>query len=181
MKKNNIRGTLITNVVCSGCPRLESLYAADSQLTRADIADGAKLTYMQLPSTYTYLRLRYLPNLQRSGLVLADKKSITTLIIENCAKISSIDLLRELAGTSGNNLRVVRATPYNVSYDGSDLTTISALHLSGLDANLTAQDAPALVGTYILTKYTDDAVISAWQSEFEDLTIHQSRYTSSEP
>lgn len=177
LKKLDIRGTLITNVVCSGCPRLESLYAASSQLARADIADGAKITYMQLPSTYTYLRLRYLPNLQRSGLVLADKKSITTLIIENCAKISSVDLLRELAGTSGNNLRVVRATPYNVSYDGSDLTTISALHLSGLDANLTAQAAPALVGTYMLTKYTDDAVLSAWQSEFADLTIHQSQYT----
>ena len=177
LKKLDIRGTLITNVVCSGCPRLESLSAASSQLARADIADGAKITYMQLPSTYTYLRLRYLPNLQRSGLILADKKSITTLIIENCAKISSVDLLRELAGTSGNNLRVVRATPYNVSYDGSDLTTISALHLSGLDANLTAQDAPALVGTYMLTKYTDDTVLSAWQSEFADLTIHQSQYT----
>lgn len=177
LKKLDIRGTLITNVVCSGCPRLESLYAASSQLARADIADGAKITYMQLPSTYTYLRLRYLPNLQRSGLVLADKKSITTLIIENCAKISSVDLLRELAGTSGNNLRVVRATPYNVSYDGSDLTTISALHLSGLDANLTAQDAPALVGTYMLTKYADDEVLSAWQSEFADLTIHQAQYT----
>ena len=177
LKKLDIRGTLITNVVCSGCPRLESLYAASSQLARADIADGAKLTYMQLPSTYTYLRLRYLPNLQRSGLILADKRSITTLIIENCAKISSVDLLRELAGTSGNNLRVVRATPYNVSDDGSDLTTISALHLSGLDANLTAQAAPALVGNYMLTKYTDDAVLSAWQSEFADLTIHQSQYT----
>lgn len=177
LKKLDIRGTLITNIVCSGCPRLESLYAASSQLARADIADGAKLTYMQLPSTYTYLRLRYLPNLQRSGLILADKRSITTLIIENCAKISSVDLLRELAGTSGNNLRVVRATPYNVSDDGSDLTTISALHLSGLDANLTAQAAPALVGNYMLTKYTDDAVLSAWQSEFADLTIHQSQYT----
>ncbi len=177
LKKLDIRGTLITNVVCSGCPRLESLYAASSQLARADIADGAKLTYMQLPSTYTYLRLRYLPNLQRSGLILADKRSITTLIIENCAKISSVDLLRELAGTSGSNLRVVRATPYNVSYDGTDLTTLSALHLSGLDANLTAQTAPALVGTYMLTKYTDDAVLSAWQGEFSDLTIHQSQYT----
>ena len=173
----DIRETIITNVVCSGCPRLESLYAAGSQLTRADIADGAKITYMQLPSTYTYLKLRYLPNLQRSGLVLADKRSITTLIVENCSKISSVDLLREIAGTSGNNLRVVRATPYNVSYDGSDLTTISALHLSGLDANLTAQAAPALVGTYMLTRYTDEAVLAAWQSEFSDLTIHQSQYT----
>jgi hypothetical protein len=177
LKKLDIRGTLITNVVCSGCPRLESLYAAGSQLTRADIADGAKISYMQLPSTYTYLKLRYLPNLQRSGLVLADKRSITTLIVENCSKISSVDLLREIAGTSGNNLRVVRATPYNVSYDGSDLTTISALHLSGLDANLTAQTAPALVGTYMLTRYTDDDVLSAWQSEFDDLTIHQAQYT----
>ena len=29
----------------------------------------------------------------------------------------------------------------------------------------------------MLTKYADDEVLSAWQSEFEDLTIHQAQYT----
>lgn len=177
LKKLDIRGTLITNVVCSGCPRLESLYAASSQLTRADIADGAKISYMQLPSTYNYLKLRYLPNLTLSGLVLADKKSITTLIVESCTNIDAMELLMSIANTSGNNLRVVRATPISENADGADLATLASLNLSGLDANLMAQTTPALVGTYMLTTYTADTTLAAWQSEFADLTIHQAQYT----
>jgi len=173
----DIRGTLITNVVCSSCPRLETLFAANSQLVRADIADGAKITYMQLPATYNYLRLRYLPNLTTDGLVLEDPSSVTTLIVEHCAHIDAMTLLSTIAGTSGSRLRVVRANPVKVSSDGTDLAAISALHLSGLDANLTAQTAPALVGTYMLTKYVEDETVAAWQSEFTDLTLHQAQYT----
>ena len=173
----DVRKTLITNIVCSSCPRLQSLYADGSQLVRVDIADGAKISYMQLPNTYQYLKLRYLPNLTRDGLILADKKSITTLIVENNSQIDGVALMREIAGTANNNLRVVRISPYDTNFDGSDLAIFAGLHLSGLDANLTAQDAPAIVGTYMLTKYTDDAVLSAWQDEFADLTIHQSQYT----
>ena len=173
----DIRGTLITNVVCSGCPRMEILFAANSQLVRADLADGAKMAYMQLPDTYGYLRLRYLPNLTTDGLVLADPSSVTTLIVEHCANIDAMTLLSTIAGTSGSRLRVVRANPIKMSSDGTDLAAISALHLSGLDANLTAQTAPALVGTYMLTKYVDDATVAAWQGEFTDLTLHQAQYT----
>ena len=177
LTKLDIRGTLITNVVCSGCPRLESLYAADSKLTRCDLADGAKISYMQLPSTYNYLKLRYLPNLTLSGLDFADKKSITTLIVESCTNIGAMELLMSIAGTSGNKLSVVRATPVREHADGSDLATLAALNLSGLDANLTAQTAPALVGTYVLTVYAEDDTLAAWQSKFTDLTIHQTQYT----
>ena len=173
----DIRGTLITNVVCSSCPRLESLFAASSQLVRADIADGAKITYMQLPATYNYLKLRYLPNLTTDGLVLEDASSVTTLIVEHCAHIDAMTLLATIAGTSGSRLRVVRANPVMTSSDGSDLAIVSALHLSGLDANLTAQTAPALVGTYMLTRYVEDETVAAWQSEFTDLTLHQAQYT----
>lgn len=173
----DIRNTRVTNIDCSSCPRLQSLYAAGSQLTRADIADGARITYMQLPATYNYLKLRYLPNLEMSGLVLANAASIQTLIVENCTKIDAMTLLRTIAGTSGSALRVVRAAPINTTFDGTDLATFSALHMSGLDANLTAQAAPALVGTYMLTVYTDNDVLTGWQAEFADLTIHQSQYT----
>lgn len=177
LKNLDIRDTLITNVVCSSCPRLESLYAAGSRLTRADIADGAKITYMQLPATYNYLRLRYLPNLTSEGLVLADASSIATLIVENCAKISSMGLLRTIAGSTGTNLRTVRVTPVNETYDGSDLRLLASLNLTGLDANMTAQSVPAIIGTYMLSKYTDEDLLTAWQTEFAQLTIHQSQFT----
>jgi len=178
LKVLDIRDTVITNVVCTACPRLESLYAAGSQLTRADIADGAKITLMQLPATYNYLKLRYLPNLTLDGLVLADMGSITTLIVEHCSKINSIDLLRLVSQSSGSRLRVVRAAPVNVSFDGSDLDVLYGMNLSGLDVNLTAQDTPAVVGRYIMTKYVDNTIFGLWSSYFgNDLELHNAQYT----
>lgn len=177
LKKLDVRETLITNVVCSGCPRLESLYAAGSQLVRADIADGAKVTYMQLPSTYEYLKLRYLPELTLSGLILADASSVKTLIVEKCAKIDAYTLLNTVAGSSGSRLSVVRALPIAASGNGNDLATWVSLNMTGLDVNLNAQSAPAIDGTYMLTKYADASVLASWQAALSELTIHQAQYT----
>ena len=178
LKVLDIRGTLITNIDCSRCPRLVSLYAASSQLTRADIADGARITYMQLPATYQYLKLRYLPSLTTAGLVMANPANISTLIVERCTNIDGIGLFRTLAQTSGTRLKVVRVTPVSTgSYDGSELTAWTTLGLSGLDDTLTAQQKPALVGTYALGRYADEDVFDGWKMEFPDLDIRQPEYT----
>ena len=177
LKKLDVRDTLITNVVCSGCPRLESLYAAGSQLVRADIADGAKVTYMQLPATYEYLKLRYLPELTMAGLVLADPSSVKTLIVENCTKIDAYTLLQTIAGTSGSRLSVVRALPISAAGNGDDIVTWISLGMTGLDVNLNAQSVPAIDGTYMLTKYIESSTLASWQAALSELTIHQAQYT----
>lgn len=171
LKTLNIRGTIITNVGAENCPRLESLYAAGSALTRADVADGAKIQTMELPSTYNYLKLRYLPNMTLSGLTLANPASIRTLIVENNTKIDSGTLLRQIAGTTGSALKVVRATPVNITGDGAELTTWEGLNMSGLDANLTAQADPAIVGSYQLSRYQEESVIAGWQAAFPEMAI----------
>ena len=171
LKSLNIRGTIITNVGAENCPRLESLYAAGSALTRADVADGAKIQTMELPSTYNYLKLRYLPNMTLSGLTLANPASIRTLIVENNTKIDSGTLLRQIAGTTGSALKVVRATPVNITGDGAELTTWEGLNMSGLDANLTAQADPAIVGSYQLSRYQEESVIAGWQAAFPEMAI----------
>jgi len=171
LKILNIRGTIITNVGAENCPRLESLYAAGSALTRADVADGAKIQTMELPSTYNYLKLRYLPNMTLSGLTLANPASIRTLIVENNTKIDSGTLLRQIAGTTGSALKVVRANPVNISGNGDELTTWEGLGMSGLDANLTAQADPAIVGSYQLSRYQEESVIAGWQAAFPELAI----------
>lgn len=177
LKTLDIRGTIITNVNAESCPRLESLYAASSQLTRADIADGAKITLMQLPSTYSYLKLRYLPNMTIDGIILSNPASIRTLIVENNAKIDSAELLRIIAGATGSALRIVRATPVNISGNGDELEVWRNLGMSGLDANLTAQDYPAIVGTYQLTKFQDDEQIATWQAALPELKINNTTCT----
>lgn len=171
LKVLNIQKTEITTVDCSKCPRLLSLYASGSALERADIADGSKITLMQLPATYNYLKLRYLPNMTLSGLTLANPAAIRTLIVENNAHIDSMELLRDIIETSGTALTTVRATPIAASGDGSDLAAIAALNLSGLDANLSTQSSPAIVGTYQLTKYKSEEQIAEWEEALPELSI----------
>ena len=171
LKKLDIRSTKIVYVDASSCPRLQELNAAGSLLTRADIADGSKVTTLNLPATYNYLKLRYLPNLTTSGLTLANPAAIQTLIVENNTNIDSVALFRTIAGTSGSQLQTVRVTPVATSGNGNELASWAAMDLSGLDANLTAQASPAIVGTYQLTQYKTEQQIAAWAAAFPELSI----------
>ena len=180
LKKLDITETLITNVVCSSCPRLESLYAAGSQLERVDLADGAKVTLLELPDTYKYLRLRYLPNLELSGLVLEDPASVAYLICEENAKIDGMELLRTLAGTTGSSLRNVRVKTVAARGTGADLTSIIGMNLGGYDATFNQTNKPALVGKYNLTKYYEESDIAAFNAAFDGLEVKNIQYTGIE-
>ena len=177
LKKLDIRDTLITNVVCSSCPRMESLYAAGSQLTRADIADGARISYMQLPATYNYLKLKYLPNLTLEGLVLANAASVTSLIIEECEKIDGMELLRSLIAGGSSQLRNMRVKTVKAVGTGADLTTLMGMGLAGFDAVGVASAKPALIGKYNLTKYFTDEEVTAFNAAFDGLTVKNVQYT----
>ena len=176
LKKLDIRDTLITNVVCSSCPRMESLYAAGSQLTRADIADGARISYMQLPATYNYLKLKYLPNLTLEGLVLANAASVTSLIFEECEKIDGMALLRSLI--SGNSqLRNIRVKTVKASGTGDDLTTLIGMNLAGFDAVGNVSAKPVIIGKYNLTRYYESSEIEDFNAGFEGLNVKNVQYT----
>ena len=176
LKKLDIRDTLITNVVCTSCPRLESLYAAGSQLARADIADGARITYMQLPATYNYLKLRYLPNLTIDGLVLANSGSVTSLICEECDKIDGMELLRNLiAGSS--QLRNIRIRTVKASGTGEDLTTLMGMNLAGYDAAGNVSEKPVIIGTYNLTRFYETTDVENFNAAFEGLNVKNVQYT----
>ena len=178
LKTLHIENTGLTTIGCSSCPRLESVYARGSQLQRIDLADGAKITRLELPASYNYLRLRYLPLLTISGISFESKANISTLIVEECTKISAWELLMSIANTSGTKLKVVRATPVNVRGEGAELNTLSALNLTGLDATLTLQSKPAICGVYRCTTYKEDSAITNWQNAFgSDLRVANSLYS----
>ncbi|MBO4549170.1 MAG: hypothetical protein J5733_00435, partial [Bacteroidaceae bacterium] len=177
LKKLDIRGTLITNVNTTKCPRLESLYAAGSQLERADIADGAKITYMQLPATYNYLKLRYLPDMTLAGLDFASASSIAYLIFEECEKIDGMELLRTLIAGGNSQLRNVRIKTVKASGVGTDLTTLKNMNLGGYDAVGNVTVKPALIGTYNLTRYYETADVTAFNAAFDGLTVKNVQYT----
>ena len=175
LKKLDITGTEITNVVCTSCPRLEKLYANASKLTRADIADGAKIDLMVLPYTYNYLKLRYLPNLTLNNIIW-NGQAITSVICEECEKIDGMELLNRVVN-SGSPLRNVRIKTVKARGTGTDLTTLMGMNLAGYDAVGNVSPKPVIEGTYNLTRYYEDSDVAAYNAAFEGLTVKNVQYT----
>lgn len=173
----DVRNTAVTTINATYCPRLNEVWANGSQLTRVMLAEAGAIETLQLPTAYKNLTLRYLPKLTADGITLADKRSVETLVVEGCTKIDGWSLLVQLAQVTGSSLKYVRVTDVEVSGDGSDLTTLAALGLQGVDATLTAGGVPMLTGEYQLTTYTDDATLAEWRKAFPRLTIEQQAYT----
>lgn len=173
----DIRNTAVTTVDAQYCPRLRTVLATGSKLTRIDLAEQSGVETLALPDTYKYLKLRYLPSLTNTGLTLADAGSVETLIVEGCTAIDAWALLMQIADADGTALKYVRVTGVQENGDGADLATLAALGLLGVDATLTAGGAVALTGEYTLTKYADEDTLADWQATFSGLTIYQAQYT----
>lgn len=177
LQKLDIRNTAITNINAKYCPRLVQILADGSKLQRADIAEASVLEKLSVPSTYKYLCLRYMPKIANNGIVLQDAGSIETLIIEGCANIDAWALLMKLANKSGTKLKYVRITGIKKVGDGSDLTKLASLNLQGIDATLSVGGTLAIVGSYRLSKFTDDDVLAGWQKDFPQMSIEQQSYS----
>lgn len=172
----NIEKTEITDIDCSKCPRLETVKANNSKLARIDLADGATLTRMELPNTYKFLKLCYLPNLTLDGLVLADASSVTNLIFEECEKIDGFDLLRSLI-SDRSKLQYVRVRTIKTSGNGEELNTLRNLHCGGYDAVYNQTSKPVIMGKYSLTRYYTDDEVEAFNAAFDGLDVNNVQYT----
>lgn len=177
LRELHIEKTPLTNVSCGSCPRLEAVYATGSKLQRLDIADGSNVTYLELPATYNYLRLRYLPLLTIDGLHIEDMSNISTLIVENCTKLSSWELLMRIASSHSSKLKAVRAVPVNEHGDGEDLRLLRSLNMRGYDATLTLQEYPGIVGKYRMDSYMDDSEVRSLQAALPDMAVKNALYS----
>lgn len=134
------------------------------------IAEGAPLVKLTLPSSLRQLRLRSLPLLEMSGLVVADWASITSFDFAHCAKLDYNVLLEKM--TNLERLRIE-----GIDIKGDDTLLKRLMSVKGLDARGSAVEYCALVGRYQLTKYIDDAVFAEYQRHFPELALRQPQYT----
>ena len=181
LEELEIRKTEVTTVNARYCPRLKTVRAAGSKLQRIDVAPASKIEYLQIPTTYKTLILRHLPVLTINGIVFENAAAtpIERVVVESCANIDGLELLSTIVTNNSNGLRYVRVTPINARGRGEILETLSNITgLQGVDATLADGGAPALVGTYRLTKYTEDEYLDKWRNTFPELTIKQQAYTA---
>ena len=180
LEELDIRNTEVTTVNARYCPRLTTVKGAGSKLQRVDLAPASKITTLQIPATYKTLVLRHLPALTIDGIVFQNGAgtAIERVVVESCEKIDGLALLQKIVNQNSTGLRYVRVTPINAAGRGEILEALSNISgLQGVDATLADGGAPALVGTYRLTKYTDDELLQSWSQTFPELTIKQQAYT----
>ena len=149
---------------------LAELLLGGTAVQSVRIAEGAPLVKLTLPSSLRQLRLRSLPLLEMSGLVVADWASITSFDFAHCAKLDYNVLLEKM--TSLERLRIE-----GIDIKGDDALLKRLMSVKGLDARGSAVEYCALVGRYQLTKYIDDAVFAEYQRHFPELALRQPQYT----
>ena len=149
---------------------LSELLLSGTAVQSVRIAEGAPLVKLTLPSSLRQLRLRSLPLLEMSGLVVADWASITSFDFAHCAKLDYNLLLEKMT-----NLERVRIDGIDIK--GDDALLKRLMSVKGMDARGSAVEYCALVGRYQLTKYIDDALFAEYQKHFPELALRQPQYT----
>ncbi|MDR0937996.1 MAG: head-tail adaptor protein [Mediterranea sp.] len=170
--------TLLPSLDLSSCTRLEEVEAGGcASLSAIRFAEGCPLATFGIPANYQTLTLRSLPRITRAGLTFDNRQNLTGLWVENCPRLDGLALMKELLALSGNSLRYVRITGLALTGDGTDLLRWYDLGLGGFDVNGNTTTQCRLAGTYILTKYLDDATYGDLVARFDELDIRQPQYT----
>lgn len=151
---------------------LAELLLSGTAVQSVRIAEGAPLVKLTLPNSLRQLRLRSLPLLEMSGLVVADWSSITSLDFANCPRLDYNVLLEKMT-----SLERLRIEGIDIKGDDALLKRLMLMSVKGLDARGSAVEYCALVGRYQLTKYIDDAVFADYQKHFPYLALRQPQYT----
>lgn len=150
--------------------RLEVLRLGGTGVQSVEMAEGAPLTEVVLPSTLAVLKLRYLPLLTTAGLTIEGYNGITTLNFAHCPGLDWV----ALAGLCPNLSRL-RVEGLSIEDDGTLLNRFKDLR--GVDGDGNAVAKCQLVGDVWLTRYPTDSDIEEWESAYPSLNIHLPEYT----
>lgn len=146
--------------------KLEYFDARGTQVESVNFAQGAPIQTAYLPSTIKTLRLEYLSQLAESGLTLESWANVETFVFSGCPLLDWQTLLAKCTG-----VKRVRITGIDMEGDGTLLANL--IGKGGMDADGNYTDTCALVGTYRLTKYIDDATFAAYVAHYPELNISQ--------
>lgn len=161
----------------TSCTHLQKVYASGSSVAQVKLPSGGPLNHVEYAAANQYLILRNFPLLASSGVVIDTcLMSLTDVLVENCAQLNSIDILRTImsaqqAQGDAHALQHVRAVGFDAYYEGVDGTEVMDLlaqladgSYSGLDSNGLAgsEPVPVLDGTLTINssiyKDSEDAL-----------------------
>lgn len=171
----------IPSVDLSRCAHLVSFDGRGcSALSVANFAEGAPLNSIYYPGNYKVLKLLSLPNITRGGIAFEQQQSVTSMWIENCARLDAMEMFDEFLSMGNSSLRYVRITGVSLTGDGADLQRWKNSGIGGMDSSGNNTSTCRLAGSYQLTKYLEESVYNELNAAYPELNIKQPAYTCME-
>lgn len=175
----DIRNTGAKSLDASKCPRIEHIWAQDSQLESITIAETSPINDIALPPSMTELRFIGLPKLTYTGLdavaglQMEDLPSVNRLRIESSPMLDAIRMLADVVSSQDTtrSLAMLRISNQSTVGDGSELLAIIQRGVGGMDANGNKTTKPVINGTYSLTQIREQYEIDDMERSIEGITV----------
>ena len=154
------------------CPRLREAYFGGTDVRAISLANGSKLTKLQLPNALTQISMQNLKFLEGTGLDKGDLSNVEFYRVENCPHLDAFGMLKELYNAESKSLRNIRVIGFVYDGDATDVDMVmnlakdiaadgSAVDYTGIDSEGTPQQTlvPIIEGTLNIagSVYADSA------------------------
>ena len=154
------------------CPRLREAYFGGTDVRAITLANGSKLTRLQLPNTLTQISMQNLKFLEGTGLDKGDLSNVEFYRVENCPHLDAFGMLKELYNLESKSLRNIRVIGFVYDGDATDVDMVmnlakdvaydgSTVDYTGIDSEGTPQQTlvPIIEGTLNIagSVYADSA------------------------
>ena len=154
------------------CPRLREAYFGGTDVRAISLANGSKLTKLQLPNALTQISMQNLKFLEGTGLDKGDLSNVEFYRVENCPNLDAFGMLKELYNAESKSLRNIRVIGFVYDGDATDVDMVmnlakdiaadgSTVDYTGIDSEGTPQQTlvPIIEGTLNIagSVYADSA------------------------
>lgn len=154
------------------CPRLREAYFGGTDVRAISLANGSKLTKLQLPNALTQISMQNLKFLEGTGLDKGDLSNVEFYRVENCPHLDAFGMLKELYNAESKSLRNIRVIGFVYDGDATDVDMVmnlakdiaadgSTVDYTGIDSEGTPQQTlvPIIEGTLNIagSVYADSA------------------------
>lgn len=167
------------------CPRLREAYFGGTDVRAISLANGSKITKLQLPNTITQISMQNLKFLEDAGLDKGDLSNVEFYRVENCPNLDAFGMLKELYNFESKSLRNIRVIGFVYDGDTTDIDMImnlakdiaadgSTVDYTGIDSEGTPQSGtiPIIEGTLNIAGFVYEDSANLLKEQYPNLVLN---------
>ena len=167
------------------CPRLREAYFGGTDVRAISLANGSKITKLQLPNTITQISMQNLKFLEDAGFDKGDLSNVEFYRVENCPNLDAFGMLKELYNAESKSLRNIRVIGFVYDGDSTDVDIImnlakdiaadgSIVDYTGIDSEGIPQSGtiPIIEGTLNIAGFVYEDSANFLKEQYPNLVLN---------